>query len=345
MEKSNLFLETMIAMRDRDIEDRSVQMYLDNPIGDGGWWQYFEGLIGKYGLVTSTAMPETAQSSKTGRINALLTGLLRKATAEIRRLNREGKKEKALREYKETVLADIYTMLVCTYGKPPREFTLRYEDEVDDSTKVLVEKTFTPLQFYEEYYGTAMPRFVSISNNPNKEYGKLFKFDGGRNVFENADMLVLNLPIDKLKEYAFKSILDSQVVWFACDVGYDNYNDSGIFAVGVYDYNTTFGINFTYSKADRLLCNDLSTNHAMALVGVDTSAAGQPRRWKVENSWGAKKGNSGYWSMYDDWFDEYVLMVMVDEARLDPDDAELLKQEPIIIEDWQPFYKALRNLQ
>ena len=290
-------------------------------------------------------MPETAQSSKTGRINALLTGLLRKATAEIRRLNREGKKEKALREYKETVLADIYTMLVFTYGKPPTEFTLRYEDEIDDSTKVLVEKTFTPIQFYQEYYGAAMPRFVSISDNPNKEYGKLYKFDGGRNVFERADMLVLNLPIDKLKRYAFKSILDSQVVWFACDVGYDNYNDSGIFAVGVYDYNTTFGINFTYSKADRLLCNDLSTNHAMALVGVDTSAAGQPRRWKVENSWGASKGNSGYWSMYDDWFDEYVLMVMVDEARLDPDDAELLKQEPIIIEDWQPFYNALRNLQ
>ena len=31
----------MIALRD-DRNDRSLQMYLEEPIGDGGWWQYFE---------------------------------------------------------------------------------------------------------------------------------------------------------------------------------------------------------------------------------------------------------------------------------------------------------------
>ena len=345
LEKSNLFLETMIRMRDRDIEDRALQMYLESPVGDGGWWQYFQGLIGKYGLVTAAAMPETEQSTKTARSNGLLNMLLRKATAEIRRLAAEGKKEKAIREYKESVLGEVYSLLVCTYGRPPQTFTLRYEEEVDDSTKHLVEQQFTPLEFYNTYYAPALPRFVAISDNPNRPYGKLYKMESSRNMFEEPDIEVVNLPIEKLKKYAYESILDSQIVWFACDVTHDEYRDSGILAVDVYDYGTTFGIDFKYSKADRLAYKDLTTNHAMALVGLDTTASGQPRRWKVENSWGADKGNGGYWSMYDDWFDQYVLLVMVDETRLEPDDAAILRQKPVIIKDWEPFYRDLRTIQ
>jgi bleomycin hydrolase len=45
LEKSNFFLETMIAMRGRAIDDRALQMNLENPIGDGGWWTYFSSLI------------------------------------------------------------------------------------------------------------------------------------------------------------------------------------------------------------------------------------------------------------------------------------------------------------
>ena len=28
---------------------------------------------------------------------------------------------------------------------------------------------------------------------------------------------------------------------------------------------------------------------------------GKPRRWRVENSWGDEKGESGYWTMNDSW--------------------------------------------
>jgi len=83
LEKCNFFLETMISLRDRDINDRALQMYLENPIGDGGWWQYFEGLIRKYGVVPASAMPETKQSSATDRTNSLLNTLLRKATQKF----------------------------------------------------------------------------------------------------------------------------------------------------------------------------------------------------------------------------------------------------------------------
>jgi bleomycin hydrolase len=190
-----------------------------------------------------------------------------------------------------------------------------------------------------------MPEFVALVNNPTFEYNKTYRFEGGRTVFETADMVVLNLPIERLKEYTFKSLLDSQVVWFACDVGLDNFNDSGFFAVGVYDYNTTFGIDFNITKADRINYKDMSPNHAMAITGADTTSTGVPRKWQVENSWGSAKGNSGYWTMYDSWFDEYVLLVMIDRSKLSAEDSGRFDDKPVLIEEWRPFFRALDNLK
>jgi len=385
LEKSNLFLETMIAMRDRSLDDRVMQMYLDGPIGDGGWWTYFTALIEKYGIVPASAMPETRQSSSTGRLNSLLNTLLRKATAELRRQHESGKNEKHLRRYKEEVLADVYRLLVCTYGTPPDEFVFRYEEKDDDEahdeaevdhdgkaddeakaevdhdgeadndddddetdekkSKQLIDRVFTPQSFYAEFYGDQMPDWVTIVDNPAMDYNTLYLFESGRNVFEESDMSVLNLPIEKLKEYTYKSLVDSQLVWFACDVGKDNYNDSGMFAVDVYDYSGTFGVDFKTTKVNRIKFNDMSPNHAMVIMAVDTTTDGTPRKWKVENSWGSDKGNSGYWTMYDSWFDEYVLVIIVDRKLLSAEDAALLEQKPVIIEDWQPFFLALKNLQ
>ncbi len=361
LEKSNLFLETIIALRDRDINDRALQMYLENPIGDGGWWQYFEGLMRKYGVVPASAMPETKQSAATGRTNDLLNTLLRKSAAEIRRMHRDGQKEPAIRTYKDGMLGDIYRLLVCAYGKPPKEFVFRYEETrkdtvsaaATDSTKktdsteikVLVDKTYTPQSFFKEYYGDLSTEYVAIVHNPAQKDRALFELKSSRNIQEQPDIRFLNMPIEKLKEYTYKMIKDSQIVWFACDVGRDNYSDSGMFAANVWDYTSTLGIDFSTTKADRLAYRDETPNHAMVIIAVDTTAAGVPRKWKVENSWGGGAGSGGYWTMYDSWFDENVLLVMVDKKLLSKEDAALLDQKPVIIEDWQPFFRMLTQLQ
>lgn len=344
LEKSNQFLETMITYRDTPILDRSVQMYLSDPIGDGGWWHYFTGLMRKYGVVPASAMPETKQSASTGRTNALISTLLRKGAAHIRAMADEGRKEPALREYKESVLADIYRVLVCGFGQPPAEFVFRWE-EGKDSLKTLVEKTYTPKSFFDEHFAAEVPEYVAISNNPALAYGKLYQMDFSRNVWEAGDMQVLNLPVERLKQYTFKSLLDSQIVWFACDVGRDNYKDSGLFAVGILDYERTFGIDLDLPKPDRIRYKEMSPNHAMVLLGCDTTTAGVPRKWLVENSWGTKAGRDGLWTMYDSWFDENVLLVMIDKRLLDQADVDKLSQKPIIVADWEPFFSALLRLE
>lgn len=344
LEKANRFLESIIALRDKPIDDRSLQMYIEDPIGDGGWWHYFTGLAHKYGIVPASVMPETKQSSSTGMINNLIKTLLRKDAAELRQLASSGKNEKQLRERKEVMLGDIYDLLVYAYGPPPESFTFRWE-EGEDSLKTTTEKRFTPRSFLAEFFGESMPEYVAIVNNPAEKMNQLYELEGSRNIEETQDMRAINLPIGRLKHYALKSLVDSQLVWFACDVGKDNYNDSGIFAINVYDYATTLGKDFSITKADRIRYMDMSPNHAMVLTAVDTTEQGAPRKWRVENSWGTDRGAKGYWTMYDGWFDEWVLLVIVDKRLLEPDDLAILDQRPVLIKDWQPFFLALRNLE
>ncbi len=342
MEKANLFLEEIIDMRNRPLTDRKLQVILDDPFGDGGWWHYVTDLIDKYGIVPISAMPETKQSSSTGTINRLINRQLRAAAAELRRMNTDGQSENDLRQHKEEVLGDVYTALVFAYGKPPEEFSFRYEDK--DST-ISEPAVYTPQSFYNEFLAGDLPEFAVLMDNPNKEYGRPYQIESSRNMADKPDLTLLNLPIDRIKQYCQKALLDSQAVWFACDVGKENYRDSGIMAVDIYDYNGTFGLDFKITKAERIIYLDSYPNHAMVLLGVDTASDGNPLKWLVENSWGTKKGDDGYWYMYDDWFTEYVYIAVVDRRQLDKQDRERLKQAPIVLPVWDPFWQAMREVR
>lgn len=61
-------------------------------------------------------------------------------------------------------------------------------------------------------------------------------------------------------------------------------------------------MNLTISKADALDYGFSAMNHAMVLTGVHLEA-GKPVRWKIENSWGDKRGEKGYYVCSDTWFD------------------------------------------
>lgn len=347
LEKSNFFLERVIELRDRPVEDRSLQNEMSFVFGDGGWWHYFYGLIKKYGVVPIDAMPETEQSKSTGTFNSLGETMLRAYGAELRRMHRNGISVDELRTRKEEMLSNIYKLLVFNYGKPPKEFIFRYETKNKDNPDVkdLIENKYTPKSFFEEYFGDYLPEYIALTNIPTRDFDTTFLLEASRNISDDKDFLVLNLSADKLKEYTKKSLLSDHPVWFACDVYRQNYRDSGIFREGIYDYETTLGLDFSISKADRIDYGDISPNHAMVITGVDTSSTGSTIKWQVENSWGTKTGDKGMWTMYDNWFDEYVLLVVVDKSLLSDSDQEKLAKEPVVIPDWEPFFLALRNIK
>ncbi len=339
MEKANLFLESIIEMRDVPLDDRKLTILLRSPFGDGGLWHFAIDLMDKYGVVPLSAMPETKQSTSTGTVNRLANCKLRAFASELREMHQSGKSVGELRKRKEAMLSDIYKILIYCYGQPPDEFVFRYETK--DST-ISGSETYTPTSFYQKYVADYVPDYITLVDNPNLDYNLPYTMEDYRNMYEKPDLVMLNLPIEKLKEYCLKSLLDSQAVYFSCDIGKENFRDSGILATGIYEYNRIFDMDFKMTKAERIAYRESSPNHAMAFLGVDTSDTGQPLKWLVENSWGTDRGDKGYWYMYDEWFSEYVYRVVVDKKYVSDEDLKNFEKKPVTLPMWDPLWETLK---
>ena len=338
MEKANCFLENIIEFIDRDLLDREMEIVLRNPFADGGWWKYVVDLVEKYGVVPKEVMPETNSSENTRRMNQAVSRMLRCGAVKIRQMYQNGENIEQLRTQKELILADVYKMLCMNLGKPPDDFKYRFEDR--DSV-VSTMRTYTPLEFYRDFVAVDLKDFVSIFNDPTREFGKHYEISLSRNIYDGADVHYANVDVDDLKEMAMKSVLADEPVWFACDVGKDQDSKHGIMAMGIYDYSSIYNVGMDMSKAERALYRESSPNHAMVFIGVDT-ANGNPVKWLVENSWGKSKGDGGYWAMYDSWFDNHVYNIVVKKEFVPKDILAIYDTEPIVIPPWDPMYSLFK---
>ncbi|MFO7916052.1 MAG: C1 family peptidase [Candidatus Krumholzibacteriales bacterium] len=338
LEKANMFLEAMIETAGRDIDAREIQTLLENPVPDGGWWNYVVSLIEKYGTVPKEVMPETRNSSSTGRMNSQINGMARSFAATLRREHAAGANREQLREKKKEMLRKVYRLLILHLGMPPREFTWR----VENRDKELFEKDYTPLSFYEEAVDTDLREYVNVMDHPSHEYNRLYRIRYCRNMPEVNDMEFVNLPVYRLREFARSALLNNEPVWFAADVGKGNDTRNGILSSSIYDYEALIGSSPEMSKSERVQYGESTPGHAMVLIGMDMGEDDRVVKWLVENSWGGDTGNNGLWTMYDEWFRKYVFSVIVHKRHLPGEVSGILETEPEILPPWDPMRRAFR---
>ena len=331
LEKSNLFLQAIIDTRDLPMEDRKVDWLLKNPIGDGGQFTGVSNLLMKYGVVPREAMPETFQSENTSQMAMILKWKLREYALELRAL----KANKAM-ERKEAMLTEIYRILVECLGVPPTEFEwTRY----DKSGKAVSTKKYTPKSFYEEYIGTDLENnYIMVMNDPSREYGKVYEIEYDRHVYDGENWLYINLPIERVKELAIASIKDNTAMYFSCDVGKFMDRKKGTLDINNMDYASLFRTEFPMDKKQRIQTYSSGSSHAMTLIAVDLDESGQPKKWMVENSWGASSGYQGNLIMTDEWFNEYMFRVVVEKKYVPADILIMLEQKPIMLPSWDPMF-------
>lgn len=336
-EKSNHFLESIIATASQPMDSRAVSHYFSNAIDDGGVWNNFYNVAQKYGVVPQSVMPETAHSDNTGQLDARLDERLRKGGYKLRQLYASGAKPAALRKAKLDILSDIYRILSLTLGEPPTQFTWKYKTKAGEVKELA---GYTPLQFFNEVKPAnyTPENYIMIMNDPTREYYKLYDIEGYRNTVEGADWLYLNLPNDVIKAAAMASIKDNEAMYASCDVGKQANYDKGINAMEMYDYNKLFGVNFDMDKKARILTRQSGSSHAMLLIGCDTDAGEKPVKWEFENSWGADSGNGGYLTFTDGWFDEYMFRIVINKKYLDPKSTEALKSKVIMLPPWDYMF-------
>ena len=335
LEKSNYFLENILSTLDEKFDSRIIMWLLESPIQDGGQWDMFVNLMEKYGIVPQSAMPESLHSSSSRSMNVLITRTLRKYASILRNNYSDGMDLKDLRKLKVQMMSSIYKLLCTFIGKPPENFDWQVRDK---KKNFISHKNITPIDFYNKMVPFKLKDKVCLIHCPmsNKKFNELYTVRFLGNVVEGQVIKYLNVSINEMKKAAVKSIKNNEAVWFGCDVGKMFHRDLGVMHNKLYDYELFFGVDSNMSKATRLEYGDSQMTHAMLFTGVDLKD-NKPSKWRVENSWGNKSGDKGYFLMSDDWFDEYNYEVVVDKKYLTKDILKLFNKNPVDLNPWDPM--------
>ncbi|WP_042763162.1 aminopeptidase C [Streptococcus sanguinis] len=335
-EKSNWFLEQVIATADQELTSRKVKFLLDTPQQDGGQWDMVVSLFEKYGVVPKSVYPESISSSDSRELNQILNKLLRQDAQILRELRVEGAESAELQAKKEELLQEVFNFLAMNLGLPPRKFDFSYRDKDNHFHS---ESGLTPLTFYQKYVDLKLADYVSIINAPtaDKPYGRSYTVEMLGNVVGSKPVRYLNVEMDRLKELAIAQMQAGETVWFGSDVGQSSNRKAGVMAEGMHDFTASMDIRLTQDKAGRLDYSESLMTHAMVLTGVDLDENGKAKKWKVENSWGEKVGNKGYFVASDAWMDEYTYQIVVRKEFLTSAELAAYEAEPLVLAPWDPM--------
>ncbi|MGL9746719.1 aminopeptidase C [Enterococcus sp. DIV0170] len=334
-EKANYFYENILNTAEQAVTSREVAFLLQTPQQDGGQWDMVVSLFKKYGVVPKSVMPESSNSSNSRDLNNYLNKLLRKHAVLLRQMVAEDATEEEIQANREAMLQEVYNLLAISLGTPPETFDFEYRDE---EKNYHLEQGLTPQQFYDDYIGVDLDNYVSIINAPteDKPFMKSYTVDMLGNVVGGKQVKYLNLEMEEFKDLAIHQLEQGESVWFGCDVGQSSTRDSGIMALDAYDVDDLFDVDLTMTKAERLDYGESMMTHAMVLTGVDI-INDQAKKWKVENSWGEKVGEKGFFVMSDEWMNEFTYQIVVRKEFLTQEQLAAFEAEPIVLAPWDPM--------
>ena len=336
LEKSNLFLQAILDTYKKAMNDQEVEWLFKNPIGDGGQFTGVANLIDKYGLVPADVMPETYNTNNTSSISSLLSLKLREYGLELRDMAaQKGMTPAKLNIRKTEMLGTIYRMLALTMGEPPAQFSWT---ERDAKGNVVSTENYTPQSFYEKYAKTDFSKYYMVMNDPTRDYYKVYEIQYDRHVYDGQNWRYINLPMSEIAPMCIASIKDSTMMYFSCDVGKFLDRDKGFMDMNNFDYGSLMGTTFGMDKKQRVSTFASGSSHAMTLCAVDLDKDGKPLKWMVENSWGPNYGYQGNLIMTNDWFNEYMFRVVLEEQYIPANIRALLQQKPIMLPAWDPMF-------
>eukprot|EP00919_Chromeraceae_sp_WS-2016_P008460 GHVR01019965.1.p2 GENE.GHVR01019965.1~~GHVR01019965.1.p2 ORF type:complete len:446 (-),score=71.92 GHVR01019965.1:1845-3182(-) len=331
LEKSNYFLESIIETTKEKRDSRLVTWLLENLLEDGGQWNMLTNLVNKYGVVPKEIYPESMSSGATNLMNLQIKEKLREYACTIRDEYKNKPKEE-MRCLKQEMLSNIYRILAIHNGIPPTKFHWNYRDK---DFVYNVDGDITPIEFYKKYVGIDLENYVSLINCPtlDKPFNNHYTVKYLGNIAGGSKVSYINVNTDIIKEAVIKTLKSGEPVWFGCDVGKNISIDNGVLDQEAFSFEELYSTEFKMTKASMVDYRHSKMTHAMLFVGVHEENS-KIKRWKVENSWGDKKGRDGFLIMSDKWFEQYVYQVVIPKKSIDVEILRLLKDKAIELEPW-----------
>lgn len=335
LERVNYFLQDVAALvrAGEPSDSRLIQHLLADVMGDGGQWTMALNVYKKYGAVPKDLFPETESSKNTDPMNNKLCKLLRQAVAHMYE-NPEN-----IDQIVKNATEAGHRILTIHLGEPPVSFDWEWTDKDDEFHR---DGEITPVEFWKKYVGSAdLESYVCLVDDPRKEHpkGRKIAIEHLGNVVGGDATEYLNVPNQFMKDCVRRVLVEQGIpVWFGAECGPMMDREAGAWATDLFEYDRVYGVRFDLSKEQRVRFGDSAMDHAMAFAGVDVADDGTTtRRWRVENSWGAKIADKGYFTMSDDWFTEYVYEVAVPKALLPEEYQKALEEPAISLPAWDPM--------
>ena len=332
LERANQYLEDVIALKDKDLDDRLNRDVVFYAADDGAWWTTFSRLITKYGIVPEYAYPDTADVMRTDSLIYVLDKRLKIAAKDIRK----AKTDEAIDEIKEKALKDVYKITAISLGVPPKRFDLILRDKDDE---LIERRNITAIDFYREFIADDLSEYVELGNYPGKgkKENKVYERDFIQQRL-GGSLRYLNVSMQRMKDIVISMLDDDEVVWFACDVGKDSSVSrdgagTGHLVYNLLDRDSLFNIDTKQTKVERMETCESNATHAMVIVGYDRTDDGL--KFKVENSWGEKAGIRGYLVMDEEWFDNYGFEIIPKKKYLNEEELKAFDEEPIKLMPWE----------
>lgn len=334
LEKSNTAYENIINLENVEFEYLHKESIIEHCVSEGGYWEWFVAIINKYGIVAYSYNPNVVESTNYEKVEYVYTEKVKKDIIRLIDLKKNGTDINSLREEKNKFLQENYVLLCKILGEPLTEFDYEYKDKNGEYKRY---DKLTPIEFKNKFLSLKLEDFVTIGNMPmyNKEYYKVYKKKYLGNVYQNSYIKYLNLPIEDLKELTIKQLKDNIPVYMGAHIRKFRDKKSGILDIRLYNYEDTLDLK-RLSKEEALNLYDISMHHVMTFTGVNL-IDNKPQRWKIEDSYGDKEKVNGYYIMNDNFFNEFVLSVVIDKKYLSQEQLELLEQESIEFEIRDPF--------
>ncbi len=331
-------LQGVIDNAKKPMNDPIVQFFFKNPINDGGTFCGVADLVDKYGLVPMEAMPESYSAENTSRMASIISSKLREYGLELRKMVANKKSAAAIKARKTEMLGDIYNILVLSLGEPVKTFQYAFKDR--NGNNVGKPQTYTPETFRDAVLGKKLNgSFIMAMNDPRREYYKTYEVEYDRHTYDGHNWKYINLPMEDIAKMAIASLKDDTKMYSSYDVGKQLDRKRGYLDLDNFDYATLFGTKFPMNKAERISTFDSGSTHAMTLSAVDLDENGNPKKWKVENSWGPSNGHNGCLIMTNDWFNEYSFRLVVDKKYVPENILKAEQTKPVMVMPDDPLFQ------
>lgn len=116
-------------------------------------------LVQKYGVMPTSAFPESKVTNSTSDLNEVLNRKMRRDAMILRDMVHAGKSDEDIKSQRMAMLKEVYRIAGYACGVPPETFDFEYRD---DKKKYHLDAGITPKEFFDKYFTINLDDYVVL---------------------------------------------------------------------------------------------------------------------------------------------------------------------------------------